>query len=102
MTPEQQEALRRQEDIHVRQPEVTNTGSNLQVTFKVVNASNTPARNVSGAMRFWFNDRIVYNLPFQIERLPAKSQQPMTLTAPIFEFTRFQGYVTARPDNAGL
>jgi hypothetical protein len=97
MTPQQRQALRRREDIHVRDASVEDTGSNLVVKFNVVNGSDMPARDVEGAMRFWYNNRIVHSQPFRLAELPAKSQQPMKLTMPVFEWTDFQGFVTARP-----
>ena len=94
MTAEQIEDIKKETDVDVEEIKVERLGNNqTRATFRVVNRAGQHANNVQGTIRFWNGPSIAYEKPFLIPRIDKQSSVTMEISAPIDNFTSYDGYV---------
>ncbi|MDY6913504.1 MAG: hypothetical protein SVT52_03495 [Planctomycetota bacterium] len=89
------ERIKMDQDISVDDIEVIRSGDGIKATFQVKNRSARHMNNVSGSIRFWYENEIIYEGPFLIRRIEGRTALKMSIDVPITEYTYFDGHVKA-------
>lgn len=80
-------------ELAVEDVKVLPTAGGSEVTFAVTNKAKITAKRLTGAIRFWRDDKVVYELPFRVDELPGQSRQEFKLQLPELDYSHYTGFI---------